>query len=140
MGARLGQGRPLWRDWFLIAVVARAYEEAEPLVKRRATDTVVLLALDINGDLSTVRVGVIVDNEHEVVDIVIIDDERDGEPGRSRSRRTTTAVTGSPRHPIPGGKPIPAGSDPRGGLARLPALLGHRTLSRHRRCRSLAFR
>jgi hypothetical protein len=68
-----------WRDWFLIPVVAVAYKEAEPLVRRRATDTVVLRALEINGEFSTVRIGVVVDKQKDVVDIVILNDERDGD-------------------------------------------------------------
>jgi hypothetical protein len=75
----------LWRPWFLVPVLARAYEAAEPLVKRRATDTVVWLALDVEGEVSTVRVSIVVDDEHDTesdVSVVIVNDERDGDAVR----------------------------------------------------------
>src|SRR5262249_7519715 len=67
-GAGLAQRSP-WRPYFLIPLVARAYQEAESLVKHRVTDVFVLLAFDINGTFAVVRVGVSVDIEKDIVDI-----------------------------------------------------------------------
>lgn len=61
------------------SALARAYSAAESLVKRRATDVVVLFAVDLDGDLSTFRVGVVVNELEDVVDVVLVSDNEDGE-------------------------------------------------------------